>query len=241
MNPEHKQLTTAIILALSLANIKEMPLSKNVKRTCNAYTNWNIFFILYRYICNMKEWDSFLCLNSVGIFIGFHTAFTNGLERNLFHKLRTHDGFKFSNAQMRMGDHLIHTFPAILTTWNIIYSGKKIPFITVMYTLTFGTLFAYSQCGKLDASASYVPHAWKRAWLSMLIALFSTQQSVNFCQDEQYGKSIVSAIPMFLPYLYSRFDKKMKQKYTFEYILRRNLQNKHKKIVRRIQSATCFK
>jgi hypothetical protein len=186
----------------------------------------------------MTSWDPFLCINSVGIFIGFHTAFANGLDNNLWNKLR-YQGLQLSNLQMKLGDHLVHTLPAIFTTFVILKSGKKIPFITVLYTLLFGSLFSYSQCGKLDSSDSYIPHPWKRTWLAIIISTIVTQKAVNYTQDKKYKKAIVCTSTLALPYIVSKFDKKMKRNYTFEYLLRK-YRKFPKQCVRKIRSVTNF-
>lgn len=238
MNNSQKQLSIAMILALVLVNAKETNIYFKCKPLLSAYTNWNLLFIIYRYMFSMESWDPFLCLNSVGIFVGFHTAFANGLSNNLWSKLR-YDGMNFSNTQMIIGDHIVHTLPAILTTTHMIISKRKIQSITLLYTLMFGSLFSYSQCGKLDSSESYVPHPWKRAWLSILLSMIMTQKAVNYCVDKKYRKAILSATPIALPYILSKFDKKMRKKYTFEYLLQKH-RNLPRKCIRRISSVTNF-
>lgn len=238
MKSEQRQLCIAMCLALSLVNLKETPLYHKYKHYLSAYTNWNLIFLSYRYIFSMQSWDPFLCINSVGIFVGFHTAFANGLDKNLWNKLR-YEGLQLTNFQMSIGDHIVHTLPALLTTAKLLSNSTKIPFITILYTLTFGSLFSYSQCGKLDSSESYVPHPWKRAWLSILLSMIMTQKAVNHCVDKKYSKAILSATPLALPYILSKFDKKMKKKYTFEYLVQRH-RHLPRRCIRKIRSVATF-
>lgn len=238
MNAEQKQLSIGMLLALILTNVKETSVYNKYKPIFGAYTNWNLIFIFYRYLFNMDAWDQFLCINSVGICVGFRTAFANGLSHNLWSKLRN-DGINLSNMQMCVGDHIVHTLPAVIMTLKVLNSGVKIPTVTILYTLIFGSLFAYSQNGKLDSSESYVPHPWKRTWISIITSMLFTQKAVNYAQDKKYGKAIISASGLMLPYTVSKFDKSMKRTYTFEYLIRRH-KNFQQRCIRKIRSVATF-
>ena len=48
-----------------------------------AYTNWNLTFIALRLALRQQQWDPFLLCNSVGVFLGFRTAMTQGIDENL--------------------------------------------------------------------------------------------------------------------------------------------------------------
>ena len=104
-------------------------------------------------------WDPFLCVNSIGIWLGFRTAFTQGLDENLRKKLQSLN-LHLTRRQFVCADHLLHTIPAILLLRTLIKQKRKVPFVAVTYALTLSTWFSLHQVGKFDASDIYVPHPW---------------------------------------------------------------------------------
>lgn len=217
----NNQFTIAVILSLLLSTSSEIKLPHSVKPICKAYTNWNIIMFTFRHLFNMYSWDPFLYLNSVAIFVGFHTAFANGLTKNLRKKLNKH-GLLVNDTQFAIGDHIVHTLPMIVCTYKVIKNKNVITWTPVMCTLTYGALFSYSQNGTLNASKTYVPHPWKRTWGAMFLGILSAKSAVNSYHKKQYKKSLLTGLTILLPFILSKFDKGMKNKYTFEYLCRKN-------------------
>ena len=58
-------------------------------------------------------------------------------------------GLNLTRKQFLLGDFIVHTLPAILTTATLV-NNKRIPKISLTYALTLSTWFVFSQVGKLD-------------------------------------------------------------------------------------------
>ena len=54
----------------------------------NAYTNWNLAFVMMRVVLRQGQWDPFLLTNSMGILCGFRAGFCQGLDENMRKKIR---------------------------------------------------------------------------------------------------------------------------------------------------------
>ena len=79
-------ITLGVLAAFALAGCKDLPprwTHRFVRWSLNAYTNWNLAFVLLRYALGQTQWDPFLLTNSVGIFLGFRTAFVQGIDENM--------------------------------------------------------------------------------------------------------------------------------------------------------------
>ena len=82
-------LTLGVLGAIALATAKDAKsLHPFIKWSCNAYTNWNLAFIGLGALTGQQQWQPFLAVNSVGIFLGFRTAFCQGLDENMRKKVR---------------------------------------------------------------------------------------------------------------------------------------------------------
>ena len=168
-----------MIVAATIAGSKHIGLlPEHIKWQLNAYTNWNVSMLLIRWLYNIEEWDTFLCVNSIGIYLGFRTSFANGLDDNIRKKIKNM-GSHLTRKQFLVGDFIVHTLPAILTTATLVQNKKKIPRISLTYALTLSTWFVFSQVGKLDASDIYVPHPWKRGWFGVLTGMLAAPQLVD--------------------------------------------------------------
>ena len=213
--------TLAMIVAATLAGSKHIGLlPEHIKWQLNAYTNWNVSMLLIRWLFNVEEWDTFLCVNSIGIYLGFRTSFANGLDDNIRKKIKSM-GLDLSRKQFLFGDFIVHTLPAILTTATLVQNKKRIPRISLTYALTLSTWFVFSQVGKLDASDIYVPHPWKRGWFGVLTGMLAAPQLVDSLQSNKKGKLLLVILSMIIPYLTTSLDKELTKKYGFEYNLNR--------------------
>ena len=85
-----------------------------IKWQLSAYTNWNVTLLLIRWLLNVDEWDPFLCVNSIGIWLGFRTSFNNGLDDNIRKKLKLL-GLPLTRKQFVLGDFIVHTIPVSYT------------------------------------------------------------------------------------------------------------------------------
>ena len=105
--------TKAMIVVGALSCCKHVNIfPAHIKWQLNAYTNWNLFLIIVRYISSYRDWDPFLCVNSIGIYFGFRTAFTQGLDDNIRIKLKSL-GLRLSRAEFLCGDFCVHTLPML--------------------------------------------------------------------------------------------------------------------------------
>ena len=122
----------------------------------NAYTNWNLIFIMLRLALKQKQWDPFLAVNSVGILVGFRTAMaqadTNavgerarrarpvptrmpvaqGIDENMRTKIR-HLGLPLSRRTFVCLDHLLHTVPPALLVSHLVRRRKRVPLLNIVY------------------------------------------------------------------------------------------------------------
>lgn len=214
--------TKAMLFASILATCKNSEIfPKHIKWQLNAYTNWNLSMIFARYFLSIKEWDQFLCVNSIGIFLGFRTAFTQGLDDNIRKKLCSM-GFRLSKLQFFIGDMVVHTLPAIGMASLMVHQKRKIKYVHVTYAMTLMTWFTFRQVGKLDVSDIYVPHPWKRAWFAAFTGMILSPELISSIQQKNIKKINIILILFLFPYLLTRLDPKLKNKYDFEYILEKN-------------------
>mgnify|MGYP005677200681 CR=1 FL=1 len=228
--------TPAMLVACSLACFKHVGiLPDHLKWQLNAYTNWNLTMIAIRFILSIHQWDPFLCVNSVGILIGFRTAFAQGLDDNIRRKLNEL-GLELSKFQFRLADLLVHVLPALFFCKKMISEKKNIRCVTVTYALTLSTWFVFRQTGKLDASEIYVPHPWKRGWLGVVIGMILTPSLIHNASTKNMLRFALTIIFMTLPICLTTFDSSLKQKYDFEYLLSKR-ETKEKETVKKIHSS----
>ena len=82
-------LTLGVLAAFVLGTTKDLKWLPDFARwQLNAYTNWNLVFILLGKLTNQKQWEPFLLVNSIGISLGFRTAFCQGLDDNMRKKIK---------------------------------------------------------------------------------------------------------------------------------------------------------
>ena len=213
----------------SANNLSSIPAS--LKWHLNTYTNWNLALMMMRILFSLREWDPFLCVNSVGIWLAFRTAFTQGLDDNIRHKMSSM-GLQLNRIQFILGDMLAHTLPAFVTTSLLILQRRRIPSVTVTYAITLSSWFAFCQGGKLDASAVYVPYPWKRGWLAAMIGMIAAPHLVDAIQDRKKGKLLMTILTMLSIYLSTRLDSSLSKKYNFEYILSKTASTDKHRILR---------
>lgn len=213
--------TKAMIVIAALSCCKNINIfSEHIKWQLNAYTNWNLFLIIVRYILSYRDWDPFLCVNSIGIYFGFRTAFTQGLDDNIRKKLNGL-GLKLTRPEFLLGDFCVHTLPMILMIYIMVSQKRKIKPVHITYAITITTLFVFRQVGCMDASDIYVPHPWKRAWIAVLTSMLSSPHIVNAMIQKDKKKIVLLLFILSMPYLTTRLDSGLKKKYDFEYILKK--------------------
>tara|TARA_B100000482_G_scaffold191778_1_gene177779 strand:- start:271 stop:828 length:558 start_codon:yes stop_codon:yes gene_type:complete len=157
-------------------------------------------------------------VNSIGIWLGFRTAFAQGLDNNIRKKINNM-GFKLTRFEFLIGDFIVHTFPAILTMYNLIHEKRRIHYRSVTYALTLSTWFVFRQVGKLDASDIYVPHPWKRGWFGAIVGMICTPSLIDAFQHSKNRKLLITLFFMSIPLLSTNLDEDLKKKYDLEFIL----------------------
>ena len=232
----------AMYLAFFLAFIKDAKcLPQNIKNSVKAYTNWNLTMFVIRYIFSIKEWDSFLCVNSMSILLSYNTAFCKNLQENLRDKLKL-QGLPLSKFQFKFGDFIVHYLPAFISVYNIVKNKTQIPLVTSTYALTLSTWFAFCQVGNLDGSCLYVPHSWKRGWSSFFLTSLLTPNLTHYLINKDRKKILLCSVAMILPLILQHIDYQSQVMYKFQYMLNKakvsyNLQNK-KETIRKVQSCS---
>jgi len=235
--------------AFVLACLKEVPgLDPLVQWQLNAYTNWNLTFIALRVALRQPQWDPFLLVNSMGVCCGFRTVrcpcpcpcslwgaalspgneaspwlalckgFAQGLDENLRHKVLTL-GLRVPRPLFMFLDHVFHSLPPVLLTAELVRRQERVPKLNVVYALTLASWFSFRQQAKLDASQTYVPHPWRRTWLAIVAGMCACPSLVDGLISRKRSKLLAAAALILVPYLTSKFDPGMRQKYNFEYRL----------------------
>mmetsp|Transcript_5562 Transcript_5562/g.17090 ORF Transcript_5562/g.17090 Transcript_5562/m.17090 type:complete len:298 (+) Transcript_5562:93-986(+) len=238
-------LTLGVLVASLLAACKRVPgLAPLVQWQLNAYTNWNLIFIMLRLALKQKQWDPFLAVNSVGILVGFRTAMAQGIDENMRTKIR-HLGLPLSRRTFVCLDHLLHTVPPALLVSHLVRRRKRVPLLNIVYVIGLSTWFnfrqsglahaprrvprlpelpmvcVHRQSGHLDASEIYVPHPWRRTWVSILVGCAATPPLVDALIRKERWRVLALASAMLLPYLSSSLDPRLRQRYFFEFQLQR--------------------
>mmetsp|Transcript_5561 Transcript_5561/g.17087 ORF Transcript_5561/g.17087 Transcript_5561/m.17087 type:complete len:274 (+) Transcript_5561:93-914(+) len=214
-------LTLGVLVASLLAACKRVPgLAPLVQWQLNAYTNWNLIFIMLRLALKQKQWDPFLAVNSVGILVGFRTAMAQGIDENMRTKIR-HLGLPLSRRTFVCLDHLLHTVPPALLVSHLVRRRKRVPLLNIVYVIGLSTWFNFRQSGHLDASEIYVPHPWRRTWVSILVGCAATPPLVDALIRKERWRVLALASAMLLPYLSSSLDPRLRQRYFFEFQLQR--------------------
>ena len=209
-------LTLGVAAAFCLAAAKDQPnLPPFAHWSLNAYTNWNLAFIALRVLANQQQWDPFLLTNSVGIVLGFRTAFCQGLDENMRKKIRGL-GLPLPRWLFVALDHLCHTVPPIVLLAALLRRKQRVPRMNSVYTLFFSTWFAFRQNAMLDASELYVPHPWKRAWAGITAGVLATPPFVDACIDRSPRRIALYAALLLAPWLSARLDPNLRLKYNFE-------------------------
>lgn len=208
--------TLAMLVAGVLACCKDASIPERVKWHLNAYTNWNLALIAIRYALSIHEWDPFLCVNSIGILMGFRTAFAQGLDDNIRRKLNGMGGRHIARHHFLMCDFLVHTLPAAYFATKMVHQRRRIPMVSITYAITLSTWFAFHQGGKLDASHVYVPHPWKRSWIAAVASMALTPAIVESAQASKKLKLAICILGVLLPYASTRLDPTLKRTYDFE-------------------------
>jgi hypothetical protein len=232
------RITNAMLLMWGITRVGTLnSIPEYVKWQLNAYTNWNLTLITCRIILGIPEWDPFLCVNSMGIFWGFRTAFTQGLDDNIRKKLST-KGLSLTPLQFKLGDHICHSLPAWGFLLYMARCNKRVPFVSVTYAVTLMTWFALHSGGKFDASDVYVPHPSKRAWLSCIVSMVSTPSLVSSLRRRRFLRSVILLLVMTLPYTLTRLDSSLKATYNFRYACTASRGTTARAAIRRSKSCT---
>ena len=186
-------LTLGVLGAITLASCKDLKsLHPFVKWSLNAYTNWNLAFITLGAIARQHQWHPFLLVNSMGIFLGFRTAFCQGLDENMRKKVRDL-GFELVGNSRKLflfADHMCHTVPVITLLWAVVSRKQRVHPMNSIYAIILSTWFSFRQSAQLDASDLYVPHPWKRAWAAIFTGVAFTPALVDALIQRRNGKAV---------------------------------------------------
>ena len=182
-------LTLGVLAAFFLGTTKDLDwLPPFVRWQANAYTNWNLFFILLGRLTNQRQWEPFLLVNSIGISLGFRTAFCQGLDDNMRKKIKGL-GLDLPRNAFIVADHLCHTAPPVMLLASLLSRGQRVHPMNSVYALVLATWFSFRQSAQLDSSGVYVPHPWKRAWIAIAVGVLATPRLVNSLLSRQHARA----------------------------------------------------
>eukprot|EP00931_Biecheleriopsis_adriatica_P000464 TRINITY_DN100496_c0_g1_i1.p1 TRINITY_DN100496_c0_g1~~TRINITY_DN100496_c0_g1_i1.p1 ORF type:complete len:274 (+),score=30.92 TRINITY_DN100496_c0_g1_i1:126-824(+) len=190
-----------------------------IRWNLGAYTNWNLIIIAVRCLLGQTQWDPFLCVNSMGVFLGFRTAMAQGLDENMRKKIEKMLPFPFPRWQFVLGDHVCHTLPPLLLISALVRRRERVPFMNVIHALTLSTWFSFRQQAKLDSSGIYVPHPWERAWFAIFTAFATTPFLVDGLIARSWRSVAACCIALCVPWLTTSCDTSLKRKYTLDFMV----------------------
>jgi hypothetical protein len=128
-------LTLGVLAAFVLATAKDQAWLPTFWRwQLNAYTNWNLTFLALRVAAGQEQWDPFLLTNSMGVWLGFRTAFCQGLDENMRKKIAGM-GLPMPRPLFLLADHLVHTAPPLVLLAALVHRRQRVPKINAVYAL----------------------------------------------------------------------------------------------------------
>ena len=80
---------------------------------------------MLRVVASQKQWDPFLLTNSLGVFLGFRTAFCQGLDDNMRKKIKRL-GFPMGRKLFMVLDHLCHTAPPAILLAALVHRKQRV-------------------------------------------------------------------------------------------------------------------
>jgi len=205
----------AALKNLSEEKLKQLGAPPFFKWNLNAYTTWNIMILSLRVLLKQEQWDPFLLVNSMGIFLGFRTAFAQGLDENMRKKIRGL-GFELSRLEFVLADHLLHTLPPALLLASLVHRKQRCHPINAIHCVALTSWFTFRQNATLDVSEVYMPHPFYRGLLAFLVGVFATPLLVDALLSRSRRHVLGCAITMLLPYLTTKLDPNLLRKYNFE-------------------------
>jgi hypothetical protein len=219
-------LALGVLTSFILAACKDVRgLPPFLKMQLRAYTIWNLAFCGVRVVFGQSQWDPFLAANSFGICCGFRTAMCQGIDENMRRKLCAQlalSGLDLPRWQFVLTDHAIHTVPPLVLFSALARRSQHVHPMNCVYAMVIATWFAFRQGAQLDSSDIYVPHPWRRAWLSIVTSILCTPSLVDALIARNRGKAALVSLVALVPYLTTRLDPGLRRKYKFEYELARH-------------------
>ncbi|KOO32604.1 hypothetical protein Ctob_015439, partial [Chrysochromulina tobinii] len=212
-----------VLVAFGLAGLKNLSEDKLkklgappfLKWNLNAYTTWNCALLTLRIILKQQQWDPFLLVNSMGIFLSFRTAFAQGLDENMRKKIRSL-GFELSRLEFVLLDHLLHTLPPMLLLAALVQRGTRVHPMNALHVLALTSWFSFRQVASLDVQAVYMPHPFYRGLLAYLVGVFATPPLVDALIVRSRRRVLQWLIVMLIPYLTTKLDPNLLREYNFE-------------------------
>ena len=184
------------------------------KWNLNAYTTWNLAFLGLRILLQQQQWDPFLLVNSVGIFLGFRTAFAQGLDENMRKKIKGL-GFELSRFEFVAADHLLHTLPPAVLLASLVRRRQRCHPMNSVHCLVLFSWFAFRQTAQIDIQSVYMPHPFYRGLLAIVVGAFASPPLVDALIDRSKGRVLLCALAMLVPYLTTKLDPDLWKKYNF--------------------------
>jgi len=209
-------LALGMLIASTLAAAKDChALPRFVRWNLRTFTFWNWVFCLARVVFRQRQWDPFLAVNSMGICFAFRTALTQRLDENMRKKLRVL-GLHLSRPVFIAADHFLHTIPPIVLIGSLVHRRKRISRVVPVYTMALISWFSFRQRGCLDMSNIYVPHPFIRSYLALVSAELVTPPLVDALIRHNRRRVLLLCLALLLPYLSTRLDPGLRDKYNFE-------------------------
>eukprot|EP00929_Paragymnodinium_shiwhaense_P037919 TRINITY_DN20114_c0_g1_i1.p1 TRINITY_DN20114_c0_g1~~TRINITY_DN20114_c0_g1_i1.p1 ORF type:complete len:268 (-),score=37.91 TRINITY_DN20114_c0_g1_i1:769-1572(-) len=213
-------LSLGVLVAFVLASLKDAQfVPAFIRWNIGAYTNWNLILITVRAFLKQEQWDPFLCVNSMGVFLGFRTAMAQGLDENMRKKLEKMLPIPFPRWQFLISDHIVHTLPPIYFVAALVKRGQRVSLMNSLYAATLATWFSFRQQAKLDSSGIYVPHPWRRAWFAIFTAMGVTPFLVEGLIKRSARSVVACVLALMVPWLTSVCDPNLKKTYTLDFML----------------------
>lgn len=166
----------------------------------DSYTTWNIAFLSMRVALHQQQWDPFLLANGMGIFLGFRTAFAQGLDENMRKKI-SGLGFPLSRSEFVTLDHVLHTLPPVILLAGMVRRRQRCHPMNAVYSMVLSSWFAFRQQASLDVSTLYMPHPFYRGVIAFAVGILATPPLVDALIARSRRKLLLCILALLLPYL----------------------------------------
>lgn len=207
-------LASALSFLLAIAqDAKSLP--PLLRWNLRTFVMWNLAFCTTRVALRQRQWDPFLAVQAMGIFLGSRTGLCQGIDDGVRKKIALL-GLPLSRRTFVVADHCLHTLPALVLVGTLVRRRERIPRIVSVYAIMLASWFSVRQQGSLHLAPIPVPHPFYRTWLALLTAELLTPALVDALIARSARRTAPLLLALLAPYLAARIDPQLRSKYASE-------------------------